>query len=274
MRCPQVRKLEKDSILKKIYALEPNADPASWVVERCAGSLHLLSAVVPAGFPAYLRICHPGRRVESLQPDDERGRRMALSGYEELRYRSLVRWDEVAKENKCIPHRLMQWSWSDPGGIKEVGSAGLEYPSEGELTRDDAATILDILIANAGESTECLCGFWPGFRRFESAPAKFRTMPKLQEYALLRGDLREIRDFLLLVHDEGLREGIVIGTAGIMPNAVWPTSREWYLAVPFNRPSSYFGGPEKVAAAISAAATLETYEAFPMDDIWKDTENV
>jgi hypothetical protein len=77
-----------------------------------------------------------------------------------------------------------------------------------------------------------------------------------------------LRDCWLAAYEHAVnRHGIEV--AGLVPNAIWLTTCDWYLASPYNRPSSYFGGSTTLVNEVLRAGVLETYKALPGDNIYK-----
>lgn len=88
---------------------------ASWIAPRLTASLGSVASVVPYGYPAYARICHP-------VPD-------GLGGWNS--------WSEVAAAKGTTAHALMQWH-AVLGSSEQPGSRGAVWP--GEPTTGNLAT--------------------------------------------------------------------------------------------------------------------------------------
>jgi len=84
-----------------------------------------------------------------------------------------------------------------------------------------------------------------------------------QKHVVLQATLREIRTVMRVEHNEEVQG----------PNLVWPADTSWCLSLPFNRPSSYIGGSEHLVSEILECDALETFEAYPGDDLWNDPYN-
>lgn len=243
---------------------------AAWVVERCRGAANCsLQQVVPSGFDAYVRLCQPGWRWPALDPDDKAAWAELAAGRVDYRQATPVRWCDAAEESGREAHRLMQWYAIAPSE-QEPGTGGISAPLEYELTRDMVEILLDVLIRHSGRDQECICAFWEGYGRLDFLRQAGNTRIEgigQQGYFLFNATLSAIRDqwWVALMHSHE--------TGGLVPNALWPTSQDWYLAVPIGPTTPYFGGPFDLVSDIRRAPGLETYEAFLDDDIWHDPIN-
>ena len=257
--------------LFQFYKPEEDASRADWVIERCNGPKDTLQTIMPSGFASYVRICHPGWFVEALDPDDEKSWAAIRAGHFHKIKQTPTRWQDTAIANRRSPHRLMQWHSICSDGEVELGAEGVNPPLEGELTKSMVESIFDILINHRGSDQECVCGFWEGFRQFDDYPQvpRFECSPGHQHYLLFNSSLSGIRDHWLAVHEH--RAGRE--TSGSTPNAIWPTTCDWYLAISYEMKSSYFGGGVEIATDIGNTDNLESYNALPTDNIWKDELN-
>jgi hypothetical protein len=255
----------------RFYSAEENAERSDWVVERCIGPKHTLHTIVPSGFASYVRICHPGWIVKPLDPDDDKGRTELQAGWINLKNLTPVRWDDTAEKNDRIAHRLMQWPEICSPTPQKHCSSDVNPPLDGELTPDMVESLFEFLIDHSDSNQEVICGFWEGYCRSDtySAKAKFESFAGQQNYLLFSSTLSKVREGWLDAH-ENVSSRHTIETVGLAPNALWSTTRDWYLAIPYNLQSSYFGGPADLVRCICSSGGLETYEALPDDDIYND----
>ena len=164
----------------------------------------------------------------------------------------------------------MQFLQNFPFITQEPGTAGIDGPLEGELTVDMKESLFAILAEIGGPNQEVLCDMWEGFNFpiYHQAKAKFEAYTGQQGYLLFSSTLSRLRDCWLAANENVVnRHGIEV--AGLVPNAIWPTTCDCYLASPYNRPSSYFGGSTTLVNEVLRAGVLETYKALPGDDIYK-----
>ncbi|MDA9919307.1 hypothetical protein N9D72_03380 [Porticoccaceae bacterium] len=246
--------------------IETDAKPAAWAVKRCIGPKHTLHTIVPSGFASYVRICHPGWSFDALDPNDEEAWAALRAGWVDARKLTPVRWDDVEIANNRRPHRLMQFFQT----FQKPGTAAIDGPLEGELTVDMMESLFAILAEIGGPHQQVFCGIWEGFNLpiYRQARVRFETYSGQQSYLLFSSTLSRLRDCWLAAYEHAInRHGI--GVAGLVPNAIWPTTCDWFLASPYNRPSSYFGGSTTLVNKILHAEVLETYKALPGDNIYK-----
>lgn len=250
----------------RYYRCEPDARRVDWVVERRVGSKHTLHTIVPSGFSSYVRILHPAWSAEALNCADENAWAELRAGRRRDAEDPVpVHWADVAAKTKCKTHRLMQWYDIGPATIREPGTEGIDPPFEGELTADTVEALFKLLIEFSGANQEVLCGFWEGAATFDAplATARFENWAGDQSYIVLNATLAGVRDGWLAAI-----EHCRLGTLGWAPNAVWPTTREWYLAVDYHLYSTYIGGPARLIDSICEEADFETYEALPGDRVF------
>lgn len=248
--------------LLKFYRPEADSNRADWVVERCKESKKdTLHTVVPSGFESHVRICHTAYYVDALDPNDHEGWNTLREGYlSPNQKRTPIRWDEVARRNGQTPHRLMRWGDVFPHTEFKSGDSFIVPPHEDVLSRAVAESLFEVLIDQTGPDQECICGFWEGYGGFDQnleLPSLYFATQNYR-YFLFNARLASVRDHYLAV--EGTHYCLT-------PNTIWPTTNDWYLTIPFQTTSSYFGGSSEIVAAIESSNDLETYEAFPSDNI-------
>jgi hypothetical protein len=129
-------------------------------------------------------------------------------------------------------------------------------------------SLFSILAAHSGANHEVLCGFWEGYNlsNYHQARAKFESYTGQQNYLLFNSTLSSVRDSWLAAYKYAVSHHS-IELAGLVPNAIWPITCDWYLASPYNRPSSYVGGSTALTNQIRHSGKLETYKALPGDHL-------
>ncbi|MEE4190092.1 MAG: hypothetical protein V2I66_00855 [Halieaceae bacterium] len=258
--------------MKKLleYIPEENGSRAAWARERIRPFReYTLQTIVPAGFAKYVRLCQPAWRWPEIDPQDAQAFANIASGQYGWEHATQVRWSQVASETGNTAHRLMQWYAIAPPPW-EPGEGGISAPIEYEITPQMVTALFDILIDFFGKQQECLCAFWEGYADQEELLAAKNTRVSglgQQSYFLFHAPLASVQAQWLAVLADRWE------TSGLAPNAVWPTSEEWYYSVPIGPHTSYLGGPAELVDAIRSCTELETYEAFPLDDIWRDPLN-
>src|SRR5213082_1157051 len=116
---------------------------ATWVGPRLMGSRGSVSDVVPHGYAAYARICHP-------VPD-------GLGGWNS--------WSQVAAANDRTAHPLMQWH-SILGSFAQPGSPDAVWPDEPETGNLATHALQALCLILAGHTTapdDCLFCLWDGY---------------------------------------------------------------------------------------------------------------
>ena len=217
-----------------------------------------------------MRICHPGWYFDSLDSNDDKGWAALRAGWVDEEKLTPVRWDDVEIADNRRPHRLMQFLQNFPFITQEPGTAGIDGPLEGELTVDMKESLLAILAEIGGPNPDVLCDMWKGFNFpiNHKAKAKVETSTGPLGYLLFSSTLSRLRDCWLAAYENVVnRHGIEV--AGLVPNAIWPTTCDWYLASPYNRPTSYFGGSTTLDNKVLRTGVLETYKALTGDNIYK-----
>jgi len=260
-----------DDSFNEHYKPEIFASSAEWVVDRCSGvPNHVLSTIMPSGFDRYVRIYHPGNRVDPLEPDDHEAWAGLKSG-KSLQKVQHVRWRDVARENNRTPHRLMRWFGVCPYSKIELGQGGTYPPFEGELTLDIVGRLFNVLAQHTEPQQACTIGIWAGFGRMDTYAdaARFEPSAGVQDLLLFSATFASVRGHWI----HALESPDIAETAGFTPNCVWPTTRSWYLVVPHNLRCSYLGCDAETAQQILSLSGIETDEAFLSDDLWDDPKN-
>ncbi|MEM1156305.1 MAG: hypothetical protein AAGI44_19390 [Pseudomonadota bacterium] len=254
----------------RFYDIETDATRADWVLKRCDGPQGTLHTVVPSGFTSYARICHPAWSVEPLDPNDSKAWEALRAGWSDVERLTPIRWEEVAPTNNQAPHRLMHWHDICSPVTRESGMAGIDPPREGELTIDMIESLFAVLGDLYGPDLEIFCGIWEGYNLpiYRKAMAKFESYSGQQSYLIFSSTLSRMRSGWLAAYSHA-RHHHSTEIAGLVPNAIWPYSCDWYLASPYNLPSSYIGGSVDLVNRISRAVNLETYQALPGDNLYK-----
>lgn len=241
---------------------EPEFDleRVQWVVEGCYGPLHTLFRIVPAVFEGYARILHPGRRhvvVErSLQQTLDKSYFQDAKGADTY---EAVSWAEIA-QLLGQPLRATM-NWPDEESCRANGiPQNLYRPREGIVT--DSILDLVLEVANSSEElqNECNIAIWQGFGTDEVCKLRKQGATLIngmaqQGHYILRGNLVEIVESWKRLIASAQSCGY-----GLTPQAIWPLSREWFYAVPFEMESSFFGGSLEAVNKLVKAPELEAFD--------------
>ena len=241
-----------------LYHPEPDASRADWVVEGCYGPLHTLHRIVPEVFEHYVCIRHHGWRW----PKGSQSREFSALTLEEQAERMVpARWSEVAEEFGHDAHEAMSWgSIAPPVDYKNPKPGEVAPPLEGEGPLVVFDSVFEVLLSHIGSDQECICAIWEGFGNREldaivrAGATRIEGMAQQGHY-LMSASLSTIREQWrsVLVNE---RE-----SCGLVPQAVWPTTKEWFFAVPFEMHASFLGG---TAAMTSELQAYEQIDAYPV----------
>lgn len=238
-----------------------------WLRERLTGPKDTLHEFIPAGFRRYARIFQPGWAIVFTAE----AWKDFPSGHEE-RHATPVSWSAAAAASHRVPHRQMQWGaisrliWTSRGLADcepVLGGRTVWPPNEGTLPRDMVDSLFSILARHTPAGSACGYAYWTGFggKPLEGVLGKLDVGS--YDYAVLQAPLAEIHALMRVDHNSEVHG----------PNLLWPLDASWCLSLPFHRDSTYLGGSEALLSDVLACDCLETFEAFPGDDLWHDPLN-
>jgi hypothetical protein len=187
------------------YATAPDVAPAGWVTAGLRGVAASVVSVVPAGFPAYARIFHPAQRRDGV--DWKPGS-----------------WREVASANGRVAHRTMQWcslvgccSLSGDDCRPQPGVWDVE-PATGDLPRDLAIVLAEVLAEQTTTSQRCWFAVWDGFGDLavpDDEGARSFAVPQ-RRMLLLAGANRAVG-----------ASSLSVAPGWQSPNLWWPDDQAW-----------------------------------------------
>jgi hypothetical protein len=251
--------------------LHPAADvtAADWLGPRLRRFGSAVTAVVPDGFPAYVRILHPARG-----PDDRP-----------------VRWAEVAAWSGRTMHRLVQFpAISRPAPAARTGPAPWdgEPPPDGNLP----AELLRVLCATLPQytSTPNSCWFclWDGYGWLHGSPSVAIMghrgsipVPPAFPAEVLDGPRVRLpgRDYLLFAGP--LAAASQLGWTdpyGFFfpqsPNLFWPQDHAWCVASEIDLFCTLVAGSDDLAETLVGDPRLEAWRVQPADPIAFDSDQI
>lgn len=251
--------------------LHPSADVAAagWLGPRLRRFGSAVAAVVPDGFPAYVRILHPARGSHG-QP---------------------VRWAEVAAWSGRRMHRLVQFhAIARPAASVPTDPAPWdgEQPPDGNLP----AELLRILCGTLAEytSTAGSCWFclWDGYGWLHGSPSVGilgrrggLPVPPAFPAEVLGGPRVRLpgRDYILFAGS--LAAASELGRASPLdsflprsPNLFWPQDHAWCVASEVDLCCTLVAGSEPLAQALLADPRLEAWRVQAADPIASDSDQV
>lgn len=234
---------------------------ASWVVERCRGPLCTVNRWVPDGFEEYIQICPPAWRFPVRYRDYE----FSPSDRPAWLPRNLtpVRWSDVAAERGHIigDHTAYQdlTPHVDP---KSAQPGDIMAPLEETPTGAMIDAIGDAVLSFSGHQQECIVAVWCGYNTKEINNLRHQNASAItrmgqQDYLVLSAPLGTIiRKWRSLLPDEPVSESSV---ASLSPQAIWPTTGDWFCAVPFDWNSTFFAGPSHLVERLLSDERIESY---------------
>jgi hypothetical protein len=227
----------------RVARVQPAADSAAaeWVSGGVRGFAESVLSLVPAGFPAYLRIFHPAYRHEA---------NVALP----------VRWAHIATANGTRAHAAMQLIPLTGGSKFLYGSQPGVYdqaPRTGSLPSELIEPLADVLARHTSTPGRCWFAIWNGFG---DMPSDVRSAPTFllpkREYHLLVGPIA------------AAAEGILPWQQS--PNLWWPDDQAWCVAAEIDLNTTYIGCDENCRDEILAVAEIEAVRIDPATGItWR-----
>ena len=238
---------------------ERDAARAEWVRRNCSGPLFTLHRSIPRGFERYARILHPWWRLAAATTEQELAFRRG--GWVDPSHLTPVRWQDQADKVGAQLTATSLWNdfaSSDIPDLDELdafvvnGNGGIMPPDEGELSRDIGEAIFTAVSAFSGEACECICAFWEGFGVVSAIDAPVIDSMAQGEHRLFSANLAEVLKAWLSELDPN--------SLAVTPQAIWPLSRDWFLAVPFEQTNSFFGGSTEFVGELLSSSALEALD--------------
>jgi hypothetical protein len=251
--------------------LHPCADvtAADWLRPRLRRFGSAVAAVLPDGFPAYVRILHPTRGPDGRP----------------------VRWAEVATWSGRTMHRLVQFpAVSRPAAAAPTDPAPWdgEDPPEGNLPAELLGILCATLAEHTSTPTSCWCCLWDGYGWLHGSPsvAILGThgsipVPPAFPAEVLGGPRVRLpgRDYLLLAGP--LAAAPQLGWTdpyGLFfpqsPNLFWPHDQAWCVASEIDLLCTLVAGSEALAQALVDDPRLEAWRVQPDDPIASDSDQI
>ena len=250
--------------------LRPSADitAADWLGPRLRRFGSQVAAVVPDGFPAYVRILHPARGAAD-QP---------------------VRWAEVPTWSGRTMHRLVQFhAITRPPALVPTDPAPWDGqpPPDGNLP----AELLRSLCATLAEHTSTAVSCWfclgtatagctaaPRWRSWVAAalsPSHWRCLPRCwtDPASVSRAGTTccsPVR-WPQRPTSAGPAPRQLLPQS---PNLFWPQDHAWCVAAEIDLFCTLVAGPEALAQALVADPRLEAWRVHPADPIAFDSDQI
>jgi hypothetical protein len=222
----------------------PDTSAADWVVAGLRGFAESVLSIVPAGFPAYVRIFHPAKRRYGDQLAN-------------------VRWSEIAAANSRQYHAAMQLT-SLAGSFESYtdGQLGVfeAAPEIGSLPIELTEPLSMLLAEHTRTPDKAWFAFWEGFG---GIPGEIAAAPRFEtagrKYHLLTGSVAAARDGATEPWQQSA-------------NLWWAGDRAWCVATEIDLDTTYVGCNERTAAAIVGHAGLEALKVDPTSGVAFDSD--
>lgn len=233
-----------------------NASPASWIEPELHEDFGTVCSVVPARYPAYARVFHPG-----YSPDGDP-----------------VTWESVARATGHRMHSLAQWhaliGSPNPDDLSDSNWSG-EQPDRGALPRQVWTPLSHIIAREMHLSEECLCAIWTGWEAFGAwlAQLAIGSPGSAEKVGLPYLSLPPFagRDYLLIrTKLESVERVVEIEAIEMLPSMIWPEERSWFLATDIDFDSTLVGGSERLIHAIVSGNDIEAWQVNPDDSLASD----
>lgn len=212
---------------------------AAWLTTTLAPAVpRRVASLVPQGFAAHARVLHPAVRYD---------------GDEDVE----VPWAAVARHNRRIAHRLMQWpaitgSWDFVADLDQP-ELWNDAPAEGHLPVAVAGRLAAVLARHTTAPADC----WFGLAA-DAAP----QLVGASGYLLVRGpaDLAAA-NFVPEPAEQG-------------PSVWWPADRAWVVVTDPHLTSTFVGGSAAAVADVLTADGIDAWPADPADPVTPGSDRI
>jgi hypothetical protein len=251
--------------------LHPSADVAAadWVGPRLRRFGSAVAAVVPDGFPAYVRILHPAQGT-----DDRPVRWAEVAAWSGRRMHRLVQFDAIIRPAVPAPTDPAPWNG--------------QSPPDGNLPAELLRILCPRLAEHTSTAASCWFCLWDGYGWLHGSPSvaimgrggSFPVPPAFPAEVLDGPRVRlPGRDYLLFAGP--LAAASELGWAdpsgfffSQSPNLFWPHDHAWCVASEIDLFCTLVAGPEALAEALLDDPRLETWRVQPADPIAFDSDQV
>lgn len=240
-----------------------NIAAAQWIVARLASESYRVDMLLPEGFAAYLRLLHPivDRTETGVQ---------------------LIRWRELAARAGLTDlDRRMQFGTL----ASYAGVDASDAPLPGELPDEQLAALVDVLADHTHSADRCWFCIWEGYGPpADAAPDVSRDQQALFTRHAERPGMRapevDAERGAIVEGALGRRYRLYTGplaaatSLGLPASLWWPDDHAWCVATDVDLDSTYIGGSETLARALTRHADLEVLPAQLRDSITQDPDRL
>jgi hypothetical protein len=197
-------------------------DAADWIVARLHPFARDVGSLVPAGYPAYVRILHPAWRPAA-------------------RDSAKVRWADLA--DPAGTRLSASTQFDDLRGYAEVVP-----PHRGTLAPDELAVLIERLGGHTGRADCCWFAIWDGYGWIRGAPAVAEMGPAGGSTPgpappVVPASRVEVPGRSLILYRGPIADAAAWSTDFLQsPNLWWPADRAWCVCSEIDLQSTYLGG--------------------------------
>jgi hypothetical protein len=251
---------------------------AEWIADRLAPFGSGVTAIVPDGFEAYVRVFHPATDRNNNQS---------------------IRWSDMAAKSGRTMHRLAQFHAINGPALTGVDPA-VNGPENGNLSPHLLKALCAAVSVHTGTPESCYFCLWEGygwcrdtggqsivftpigysgpaeepFGYTDSVPEFIRRAVASEWRVHLPG-----RDYLFF---EGAIEGATDFGSYLTaeyfipqsPNLFWPQDHAWCVASEIDLYCTLVGGSKVLAESLTANPALEAWRVFPEDPVTRDSDTI
>lgn len=174
-----------------------------------------------------------------------------------------TRWSEVAAERGLAIDEHTKFSDLMPLERADTVRPGDIFgPLEATPTGDIIDAVSDAILAFSGADQDCIVAVWEGngldeMSRLREAGCAQITGMGQQSHFVLHAPLGKVVEYWRwILPDWPVSESSV---AGYSPQAIWPSTGDWFFAVPFDFNSSFFGGSAVLTERLLKDNRIESY---------------
>jgi hypothetical protein len=272
----------RDPVWPEEVRLQTDLSPSAWMLPRLLPSFLTggdgmpVAAIVPSGFPAYVRVLHPASRTE---PDPK------------VTWRDVdVSWREVADWSGRTYHPLMQFgALRIPAADTTGPSPFTQEPWVGHLFPNHCNTLYSALAEWTTTPERCWLGIWEGWGSFGYPRSMGFTEPESADVKRMGKQLVEIgervgkaprfehpaRRYMMARAPWSAICELTRGPLEVTPSLVWPEDHSWCVGTELDFDSTLVAASEDCAAALLSDHGLEVVAVHPQNrlDIAGDVLN-
>jgi hypothetical protein len=268
-----------------IFKPAPTSEPAQWIVDSLQDFGNNVGSIIPRGFEAYARVFHPAWQVT---PET----------------RTPLRWSDVTKKTGQPYHKQMLWEdvRGDEPEIYDYStntlSTWIEGPEEGNLPKNVARALWQILEQHTQTPDDCFFAIWEGCG---CLPKSVLEAPSFEipgrKFHLHQAPIQAIEEtFCTNDTKDDTGRTVSVGILNITKktkipslaevkqlmkdfysptfpvfyrnaNLWWSNDRSWCVATEIDFNFTYVGGSREVVQAILDCETLEALQVDITDAI-------